>query len=88
MNVEPSPSRDSHGDVAAVRLRDVAHDREPEPGAAGVAAARPVDAVEALEDAFEVARRDPDAVVAHDERDAVAVEPRADLDRLAAVPST
>ena len=61
-----------HGDVAAVRLRDVAHDRETEPGAAGVAAARAVDAVEPLEDPFEIARRDPDAVVAHDERDPVA----------------
>ena len=43
------------GDLAAVGLRDVAHDREPEAGAAGVAAAGPVDAVEALEDALEVA---------------------------------
>ena len=53
------------GDLAAVGLRDVAHDRQTEPGAAGVAAARPVDPVEALEDPLEVARRDPDAVIAH-----------------------
>ena len=64
------------GDLAAVGLRDVADDREPESGAAGLAAARPIDAVEALEDPFEIARRDPDAVVAHDDRDAV-VDPRA-----------
>ena len=82
MNVEPSPSRDCDGDLAAVRLRDVADDRETETGAAGVAAARPVDAVEALEDALEIARRDPDAVIAHDERDPVVDDARADLDRL------
>ena len=70
-------------DLAAVRLRDVADDRETETGAAGVAAARPVDAVEALEDALEIAGRDPDAVIAHDERDPVADDARADLDRLA-----
>ena len=38
-------------DLAAVVGRDVAHDRQSEPGAAGVAAAPLVDAVEALEDA-------------------------------------
>ena len=43
-------------DLASVRLRDVAHDREPEAGAAGGAAARLVDPVEALEDPLEVAR--------------------------------
>ena len=45
-----------HEHVAAVVGGDVADDRQAEPGAAGVAAAGPVDAVEALEDAVEVAR--------------------------------
>ena len=69
-------------DVAAVRLGDVADDRETETGTAGVAAARPVDPVEALEDAFEVARRDPDPVVAHGEHEPVADDVGTDLDRL------
>ena len=51
-------------DLAAVRLDDVAHDGEPEPGSTGRAAARLIDAVEALEDPFEVAARDPDALIA------------------------
>ena len=41
----------------------MAHDRQPEPGAAGVPAARLVDAVEALEDPVEVGDRDADALV-------------------------
>ena len=65
------------GDVAAVRLGDVADDREPEPGAAGAAAAGLVDAVEALEDPLEVARRDPDAVVADLDRRPSRRRPRA-----------
>ena len=77
-----------HGDLAAVRLGDVADDRQPEPGAAGVAAAGAVDPVEAFEDALEVAGRDADAVIAHDERDAVVDDARADLDRLVRARST
>src|SRR5215471_12427190 len=68
-----------HGDLAAVRLRDVAHDRETEPGPTGVASARAIDAVEALPDAFEIARRDPDSVVTDDERHALVDQARADL---------
>ena len=41
----------------------------PEPGAAGVAAARLIDAVEPFEDPFEIAARDPDAVVGDLEHD-------------------
>ena len=55
----------AHGDVAAVVGGDVADDRQAEAGAAGVAAAGPVDAVEALEDAVEVAGRNADALVVH-----------------------
>ena len=44
-----------HGDLATVHLGDVADDREAEAGAAGVAAARPIDAIEPFEDALEVA---------------------------------
>ena len=53
-----------HPHLAAVVGGDVAHDRQPETGAAGLAAAGPVDPVEALEDPLEVAGRDADAVVA------------------------
>src|SRR5947209_19555572 len=51
----------------------VAHDGEAQPGAARVTTARPIDPVEALEDALVVARRDPDAVVLHRYLDPVAV---------------
>ncbi len=44
-------------DLAGVVAGDVADDGEPEAGAAGLAAAGPVDPVEALEDALEVAAR-------------------------------
>ena len=46
------------GDPAAVDLRDVLDDRQPQPGAAQVAAARLVDAVEPLEQPRQVLRRD------------------------------
>ena len=49
-----------HPDLAVVVGGDVAHDRQTEPGATGVPAARPIDAVEPLEDPVEVARRDAD----------------------------
>ena len=71
VNVVPSPSCDSTVTSPPCALRDVAHDREPEPGPAGLAASGAVDAVEALEDPLEIARRDPDAVVAHRDRGAV-----------------
>jgi hypothetical protein len=60
----------------------MAHDRQPEAGAAGVATARPVDAVKALPDAFEIAARDTYPVVAHDKGDAIVGHTRADLDGL------
>ena len=65
VNVEPSPSRGLDPDLAPVVAGDVADDGEAEAGAAGLAAAGPVDPVEALEDPLEVAARDADAVVAH-----------------------
>ncbi len=71
-----------HGDFAAVRLRDMADDRKTESGAARVATARPVDPIEAFPDPFEIAGRNADAVIAHDERDAVVDDACADLDRL------
>src|SRR5258708_2077613 len=60
----------------------MAHDREAETRATGIAGPRLVDAVEPLPDALEVARRDPDAVIAYDERDPVVDHAGADLDRL------
>jgi len=48
-----------------VRLGHPLHDGEPEPGPAGGPAARRVDPVEAVEDARQVLRADPDAVVDH-----------------------
>src|SRR5262249_28758759 len=44
---------------------------------------RPIDAVEAFEDAFEVAGRNTNAVIANNERHAVAVDARTDLDAVA-----
>ena len=82
VNFEPSPSRDStvtSPPCAWATWRTIAR---PEPGAAGLATPRAVHAVEALEDAFEIAGRDTDAVIAHDERDAVTDDLGADLDRL------
>ncbi len=55
--LEPSPSTDAPH-LATVVRRHVTHDRQPEPGAAGRRGSCPVDPVEALEDAVEVARRD------------------------------
>src|SRR5436309_13971086 len=52
-----------HGDLALVGLGDVAHDGQPEAGAAGGPAARAVDTVETLEDPLQVAVGNPDAVV-------------------------
>ena len=69
VNVEPSPSWDSTGDVAVVVAGDVADDGQAETGAAGLPAAGPVDPVEALEDPLEVAGRDADALVAHRDLD-------------------
>src|SRR5690606_24917411 len=50
-------------DLAVVVLDDVAHDGQPEPGAAGLAAAGPIHPVEPLEDPLEVPAGDADAVI-------------------------
>ena len=55
---------------AAVQLDEVLHDRQPEPGAAGIAGARLVDAVEALEDPRQILVRNARALVRHRDRDA------------------
>ena len=68
-----------------VVLQDVAHDGEAEPGATGLAAARLVDAVEALEHALEVACRDADAAVAHRDADLRAVGGCEDVDARAGI---
>src|ERR1035441_6654226 len=52
-------------DRAAVRLDDVLHDGQPEPGAAGRAAPALVDPVKALENMGQVIRRNAGAVVGH-----------------------
>src|SRR3979490_2346055 len=49
--------------AALVVHGNVANDRQPETGAAGVATACPVDAVEPLENAVEVSLRDSDAFI-------------------------
>jgi hypothetical protein len=68
--VAPSPRRARGADRAAVRLREVLHDGEPEAGAAGLARAARVRAVEALEDAREVLRADPAPRISDAEPDA------------------
>ena len=56
---QPCAVRRVDADRAAVQVDDPARDREPEPAAAVVGRARPVAAVEALEDALGLLRRDP-----------------------------
>ena len=63
VNVEPTPSADSTETAPPWLVATWRTMARPEPGAAGLAAAGPVDPVEALEDAVEVAGRDADAVV-------------------------
>ena len=65
LNVEPLPSVDSTQMPPAVGLGDVAGDGEAETGAAVPALTRPVDLVEALEDARLVRPRDAHALVGH-----------------------
>ena len=72
-----------HLDVAAVVGRDVAHDRQAEARPTGVAAARLVDAVEALEDPVEVAARDARALVGDHELDPRPDDTGPDLDEAA-----
>src|SRR5262245_51613831 len=54
-----------HRHIAAVLADDLRDDRQPQAGAASVPAARTLDAVETLEDAGSLVRRDADAGVAH-----------------------
>src|SRR5262249_14946717 len=68
-------------DLATVGLCDVANDRKSEARTTGVATSRAVDAIEALEDALEVAARNSDAVIAHGDRYPIVIdERRTDLD--------
>src|SRR5262249_31590082 len=76
----PGPFTRRHGPPAAMVGGDVAHDREPEAGTPCLAAARPVDPVEPLEDAIEVTRRDADPVIAHVDVDPRSVGARRHLD--------
>ena len=78
-NVEPSPSSRRHEHFPTVVGGHVAHDREPEPSAAGVPAARLVDTVEPLEDPVVVGGRDADAVVGDHELGELALDAHADL---------
>jgi hypothetical protein len=73
----PPPSAASAVAPTAVRLGDLTHDRQPEPGSRFVARCR--SAVEAVEDVFELLCRDSGAVVPHGH---LAVADR-DLDRRA-----
>src|SRR6187401_386656 len=59
---------------------DVAHDRQPEPGAARVTAPGLVDAVEPLEDPVDVAGGDADALVGDHDLDPTLGDARAHLD--------
>src|SRR5205085_9497304 len=62
------------GDRAPVVGGNVTDDRQAQPGAAGLPAAGPVDAVEALEDPFEVTGGDADALVGHAHHDPLALD--------------
>src|SRR5215218_9935715 len=56
----PLSGRTRRLDAATVRVDEMAHDRQTEPGASLRAGAAGVDTIEALEDARQVLRRDPD----------------------------
>ena len=61
----------------AVRFDQMAHDCKSKSGTAGIPGARPVDSVEALEDARQMLGRDADACVANrDARPPVGLSPR------------
>ena len=68
-----------HEHLATMVRRDVAHDRQAESGAARVAAATLVDAVEPLEDPGVLRRRDADALVGHHQLGEGALHTGADL---------
>src|SRR5437763_11233260 len=65
--------------LAALRLDKAAADRQPESGARA-AAVLGLDAVEFVEDPFEVARRDARALVDDLDSDRLVLAPRADVD--------
>ena len=66
-----------------MRARDVFHDAEAEPGAAHVAAAALIHAVESLKDVRQVARQNPLPRVAHPQQEFVPRKRRAERDRAA-----
>ena len=70
VNVEPSPTRLSHGDRAVVAIDDPLHEAEAEAGAVGARRSRRIGLEEALEDVRRDVGRHADAGVAH-------VDPRA-----------
>ena len=63
MNVLPTPERAFDGHAAAMGLHDVLDDGQPQAGAAQLAAAGPIDAIEPLEDARQVLGGDAAAAV-------------------------
>ena len=76
VKVEPRPRRDQTRTSPPWFCDDVLDDAEAEAGAAGVAGARLVDAVEPLEHAVEVLLGDPDALVGHRDLDDAVAGPR------------
>src|SRR3954449_6739892 len=74
-------TRDAH--APAGTLHELLHDREPDPGAAALAVARLLDAIEALPDPWQVLRRDPRAGVGHPDVEPVGCAYRADLNAAA-----
>ena len=70
MNVLPWPGALLHRDVAAEQAREVARDRQAEPGAAVLAVRAAVGLAERFEDHLLLLGRNADAGVAHRERDA------------------
>src|SRR5512132_3024480 len=81
-NLEPRPLPElaRHLDPATVVLRDVLHDRQAEPRPAGLARPGAVHSVEALEDAWQVPVRDPQARVDDREDDLAVVAREVDVD--------
>src|SRR5262249_41786828 len=74
----PGPGLAVEQDSSAVRLHDVAHDRETQPGTADVARLRGLR--EALEDALLLVRRDTRPGVAPGDADVAVLGPRVDHD--------
>ena len=72
-----------NGNGTAVRLNYVLHDSQPQAGAAVLATARFIDAIEPLEHTWQVLRVNAAPVVAHDNANLVVKTLAADLNRLA-----